>query len=124
MRTLLEIRIAGVCGDKSLILEMSCGPSSPGMAMSAITRSTPPCANRARASSPLVKLATRYPRVSSMILRWERDCSLSSTHRIVRLGFIRLPHLLGRGHRIQQSYFLNMKSEQSEMNANGDSPAL
>ena len=43
----------------SLILAISCGPSSPGIAMSAITRSMPPCWKRSSASSPRAKLATR-----------------------------------------------------------------
>src|SRR4051812_830388 len=60
-----------------------------------------------------------------MILRWERDCSLSSTQRIVRFGFIGLYHPLGgRDTRVAKptEVFLNMKSK-SERNAN-EKPAL
>src|SRR5436309_9280650 len=55
-----------------------------------------------------------------MIFRWESDCSLSSTHRIVRFGFISLRDPLGEltaRVRIQQK-FSRYEEWQSEMNAN------
>src|SRR5271166_175584 len=120
MRILLEIKIAGVLGDAFLILAISCGPSSPGIAISAITRSTPPCMKRCSASSPRTKQATRYPRASSMILRWERDCSLSSTHKIVRFGFISLPQSIDRPDAgPANGGFSQYEELQSEMDAKG-----
>src|SRR5579862_587186 len=88
MRTLPESRMAGVRGESVLISSINFAPSKPGITRSVRTRSMPPFLKRARASSPLWHEITRYPRVSRSTLRMESDCSLSSTQRIVRFGFI------------------------------------
>src|ERR1700674_1117481 len=125
MRTLLETRIAGVWGERFLIAAINRGPSKPGMAMSVKTRSIPPCLNLSRASSPRVKLTTRYPRVSSMTLRWERDCSLSSTQRMVRFGFIFLSQSVeSRANPKFNERFSLYEDFLSEMDANGQSSLL
>src|SRR6267143_2747312 len=91
MPTFPESSMAGVRGESALISSMSLAPSSPGMMRSVKTRSMSPFLNRVSASSPLWQEMTRYPRVSSRTLRIDRDCSLSSTQRIVRFGFMMDP---------------------------------
>jgi hypothetical protein len=62
-----------------------------------------------------------------MILRWESDCSLSSTHRIVRFGFISLRPSAGAAATAAgeiSKRFSQYEECQSELHANGNHASL
>jgi hypothetical protein len=83
--------MAGTSGAMVFIRRTSSLPSICGMIRSLNTRSTFPAANISRASAAVWALNTRYPRVSSINLRTESACSLSSTQRMVLRGRINFP---------------------------------
>src|ERR1043166_7754389 len=82
--------MVGVDGERAFTPSTTRLPSNSGMTRSESTRSIPPLPKISIASLPLVVTTTRYPRVSNMTFRMERDCSLSSTHKMVFLGLMPL----------------------------------
>src|SRR5436305_10729824 len=87
----------------------------PGITRSVSTRSILPLRKASRACWPLLQATTRYPRVSSRIFRIERACSLSSTHKIVFLGFMG-----DLGVRTPPTFFFIFENFESELHANGN----